>query len=178
MSENETHEDEDRRLKLDALKAIRESAYSRWEKRRAYEWQLSISIWTALAAFSAIVLRRDFPIENKVGVAVFVGLFAAVIVGIQTHYLNKMIQGTLGDAEIQRWAEKRIYKLAFDGNIWDEKEKGYMPEHDFYRRLSNYGVVLQVGITLLLAIGAVCAVVAPWRPPAAGNPPAATQANR
>lgn len=46
---------ETNKLKLDALKAIRDSPFQRWEKRRGYEWSLSISVWTALAAFSGLV---------------------------------------------------------------------------------------------------------------------------
>ncbi len=42
---------EEKKLKLDALKAIRDSAFQRWDKRRSYEWQLSISIWTCLRRF-------------------------------------------------------------------------------------------------------------------------------
>ena len=145
-------------LQLDALKAIRESAYARWEKRRVYEWQLSISIWTALAAFSGIVLSKEFPVDNKYWAAGGVLLIGGAIAFIHRHFLKRMIAATLGDAELQRWAEKRIFALAFDQKLTDQED--FKPEEKFYTNLTGYGV-LQSYITALLALAAVIALLAP-----------------
>lgn len=154
-------------FQLDALKTIRESAFGRWDRRRGYEWQLSISIWTALAAFSGIVLSKDFPIENSTHAAYIVGVAGLAIVAVHASYLWMMISGTLGDAELQHWAEKRIFFLAYHKNLLDEKE--YPPHHPFYPKLSRYGV-LQAGITLILVVAAVMAVLAPRHEPAPPTP--------
>ena len=68
-------------FQLDALKAIRESAYNRWEKRRTSEWHLSISIWTALAAFIGIVVTKGVSIDRPpflAGCIIGVGLIVSV----------------------------------------------------------------------------------------------------
>jgi hypothetical protein len=155
---------ESKYLKLDALKAIRESAYQRWDKRRSYEWQLSISIWTAVAAFSGIVISKDFVIENVRLVALVVGGVGICIVALHTYYFWNMVCHTLGDAEIQRWAESRIYRLAFGGCL-DEDAKNcadYKRKFEFYPRLSRHGYA-QIIITAVLVLAAFLAVLAPHR---------------
>ena len=36
-----------------------ETAWTNFDRRRAYEWKLSLGIWTALAAFIALALREE-----------------------------------------------------------------------------------------------------------------------
>jgi hypothetical protein len=146
-------------LQLDALKAIRESASQRWDKRRSYEWQLSISIWTAAAAFSAIVLNKDFPFDNKWIIAKVVFGVGFFIFGCHAFYLWKMMDHTIGDAELQIWVEKKIYKTVFHKELVDNNDE-YAPQHSFYRKLSKYGII-QAIISLILVIAAVGAVLAP-----------------
>ena len=150
-------------LKLDALKAIRESAYQRWEKRRNYEWQLSFSIWTALAAFSGIVIGKEFQIAERYWTALAVGVIGISMAVMHRYYILKMFEHTIADVHIQRWAEKEIYKLAFtaDMPVGDPK----FPNDVFHPPLSKYGRV-QAFITLVLALAAVGAVLAPRNQPA------------
>jgi len=148
-------------LRLDALKAIRESAYQRWERRRNYEWQLSISIWTALAAFSAIVVSKDFPITNRYLAAAVVAFIGGAISFLHRYYVLKMFEHTIADVHIQRWAEQEIYRLAFDTGM-PRNEQGF-PDYPFYPPMSKYGRV-QAVITLMLACAAVGAILAPRIP--------------
>lgn len=62
---------------LDILRSIRESAYSRWEKRRDYEWKLIFAIWTALAAFIAITISQDINLPAgalRIGCAIVISM--------------------------------------------------------------------------------------------------------
>jgi hypothetical protein len=173
------NEKDTKSLQLEALKAIRESAYQRWEKRRGYEWQLSISIWTALAAFSGLVLGKDVTIQNQYIVAAIVAAFGGVISWIQRSYLSKMADHTIGDVHVQRLAEQKMYELAFDNATipsrsvdsrlfleLEAREEG----HVCYPPLSKYGFA-QYKITIVLAAAAAAAVLAPHAPPPA-NPTA------
>ena len=151
-------EEQTQSLQLDALKAIRESAYQRWEKRRNYEWQLSISIWTALAAFSAIVISKDFQITARYSTAIVVAVIGGAMSWVHRYYVLKMFEHTIADVHIQRWAEKEIYKLAFNADM-PSIEEGF-PDAPFYPPLSKYGRIQSV-ITLMLACAAVGSVLAP-----------------
>lgn len=169
-TENKTKPGAATQLQLDALKAIRESAFQRWDKRRGYEWQLSISIWTAFAAFSGLVLNKDFPITNSHMVARYVVSFGLLIFGSHFYYLWKMFSHTIGDAGILRWAEQEIYRLFLEDSESKAEMPRYVPKVDqsgkisasgflMYPNLSRYGIV-QVIITAILIVGAVCAVLA------------------
>ena len=145
-------------IQLEALKAIRESAYQRWERRRNYEWQLSLSIWTALAAFSAIVITKDFQIANRYATGAIVAVIGVAISWLHHRYVLRMFEHTIADVHIQRWAEKEMYKLAFDMNM-PNSEEGF-PDYKLYPALSKYGRI-QAVITLMLALAAMGAVLAP-----------------
>jgi len=151
-----------KRFKLETLMAIRDSAFQRWDKRRSYEWQLSISIWTAFAAFCALVLGKDFKVEyaSYVGAGVTAG--GLVIAWYHRRYLSKMFEHTIGDAAVQRWAEQQMEALFFDVDSATEKfpdvtKERDKTEHPYYPPLSKYGAV-QATITALLAIFAGLAV--------------------
>jgi hypothetical protein len=85
----------------------------------------------------------------------------ALIVTFHGIYLWKMFENTIGDAHIQRWAEKEMYKLAFDAEI-PRCEEGF-PLHPLYPKPSKYGIV-QVFITLVLVVGALAAVISDRNP--------------
>ncbi len=40
-----------------------ETTWENFERRRAYEWKLALSIWTALAVFGAVVLKEELHLE-------------------------------------------------------------------------------------------------------------------
>jgi hypothetical protein len=143
--------------KFEALKAIRESAFARWDKRRSYEWQLSISIWTALAALSGLALNKDFPVEPTVKVVIIACGISVLIVACHGYYLWKMFDHTIADAAIQRYAEQQMYELAFGEPMPERDPK--LPEYKLYPVMSKYGII-QIVITLLLAFGAVGCILA------------------
>ena len=43
---------------LEVLARLFEIAWTNFDRRRSYEWKFSISLWTALAAFIALILRK------------------------------------------------------------------------------------------------------------------------
>src|SRR5271154_3462507 len=79
---------------LAVLKAIRESAYARWEKRRDYEWKLSFGLWTAMAVFIAIVVGNDFKIQISDAVKLYTAACAGIITLTHLLYLIGIIRNT------------------------------------------------------------------------------------
>lgn len=135
--------------KLDALKAMSEAVFRRWEKRRYYEWLLSISIWSALAAFTALALTKDFPQGGpRVALAAFVVGFIGA--GLHFWYLWMIANHTLADMRLQRRTEEEIFKLAGYELTVEERKK-------FYPRLGRYGLV-QALFTLLLAAASAATI--------------------
>lgn len=182
LAAEETHEQEEKKFHLEALKALRDSSFQRWDKRRSYEWQLSISIWTAMAAFCALLLNKDTAITNGVDVASWVAVFGSIIVIAHFMYLRGMFTHTIGDAGIMRWAEREIFKVVIEStpkgstvaskqdNIPVDKDnlpvyvremKGRITKasgHLMYPNLSRYGLI-QVLITYVLVAAAIACVL-------------------
>ena len=173
--------DEHKKFQLEALKAIRESAYQRWQQRRTYEWQLSISIWTALAAFSGLVISGAKPIQNPERIAPYVALAGLAIAVTHLLYFWSMAIHLIADTHIQRIVEQEIWALGFPGRNMppastnshdvtgfavnpnaatrlqnqEQKRTPVKKELVCYPRLRRYGVC-QVAITFVLAL---CAAV-------------------
>jgi hypothetical protein len=145
-------------LILEALKAVRESAFGRWEKRRDYEWKLSFGLWTAIAAFIAITFGKDFNIQYDESVKWACAIFGLLLLGAHVYYLIGIIENTIGDVKRQYWAEESIEKYLKDlkTNFSD------LEKPSVYRR---YGYT-QAAITLILVIAANFAVWAPRVPQA------------
>ncbi len=58
-----------------------ETTWHNFERRRAYEWKLALSIWTALAVFSAVVLKEELHLEpiHKAILAVSAGVLIILL---------------------------------------------------------------------------------------------------
>ena len=154
-----TKDDSSRRL--DALKAIRESAGFRWDKRRSYEWQLSLSIWTAAAAFSGIMLDKAYPIpdDRKVMIFYFVLGFASVIAISHGLFVYFMVRQTMADVSLQRWCEEKIYYEVFGKRLTVEDE--VIPwERPFHPRMNPFRYI-QIFITVIIMTSCVFSVWAP-----------------
>jgi hypothetical protein len=52
-------------IRLDALLKLAGASWEGMNQRRQYEWKVSLGLWTALTAFSAIVVRREVAILVK-----------------------------------------------------------------------------------------------------------------
>jgi hypothetical protein len=142
---------------VEIIKAIRESASQRWEKRRGYEWQLSFSIWTAVAAFGGLALSKDFPVEKTSAVVEIYAVLATLIAGCHAFYFWHMANHPIADVNIQWVCEERLCKEPNEPDLVKEL-KIYHPS------LWKYGWV-QVAITVVLLVGVALALMAPTEKP-------------
>jgi hypothetical protein len=151
---------------LETLKALRESVANRWEKRREYEWKLSFALWTAIAAFIAIVIGKDISIKMNAGVEMVVAICGGAITLLHYVYLLGIIKNTLNDLDKLKWVEEAMRGtlpaglLESDAEIWSFKLGRFGRNHGF----------LQAFITAVLCAGAFFAIMAPR----ADKPTAAT----
>lgn len=138
---------------LDILKAIRESSCSRWEKRRDYEWKLSFGLWTAMAAFIAIVLSKDFKVTSGGNVPRWTGFAGLAIAIAHALYLIGIITNTLSDLEVQYWTENQMANHL-------KNHTGFPGGKDRPRTFwSKYNGYMQVAITAILAGAAYLATL-------------------
>jgi hypothetical protein len=156
-----------KKFRLDAMKALRESAFQRWDKRRLYEWQTSISIWTALAAFSVAILSGKAVIRHQIITALAAGVVGVLITWLHLHYVERISHHTIGDVQVQRIAEQEMYRLAYNEEMPGySKASSGKPNDEYlcYPVMRIYGFP-QCWITGLLAIAAVGVVLLAPPPP-------------
>ena len=102
--------------KIDALLALRQAAWSRVESHQTFEWRVCISLWTALASFTAIVLQHGgaseyLPLFALYVLTLFLAGILAAIVQLHWRWLQGFVRGQYIDLNI--WYEYRdeIHKL-------------------------------------------------------------------
>jgi hypothetical protein len=147
---NEETSEAPQQADLDVLKTLNELAFERWAKRREYEWKLSFGLWTAIAAFVAIVLGKDNHLSGFPATlcAITLGL---VITTVHALYLYRIFDGTLGDLDRQDRVEKALWK-----SLSSDELKNLAPP-DKPLRYPRHGI-LQAAITLVLCMCAVAAI--------------------
>ena len=143
---------------LEILKAIRESAFARWEKRRDYEWRLSFGIWTALAAFIAITLSRDLKVELTSMVTTYAAVGAISIFLAHAFYLTGIIEHTIVDVKTQYLVEESLASRLPTG--LSPLPKTTVRESRLLARVGYFQAI----ITAILATAAVLSLVAPRVP--------------
>lgn len=141
-------------LRIEVLRLLQSSTLSRWANRREYEWKLSYAFWAALAGFIATVtLGKDSkftppPIE-------YLAIWLGAMILLHGYYLYCMVDRTLQDIEAQCDIELTLHKL----DSWVEKNLpscnlgAGMGERSWLNK--RYGLVAQMGITLLLSTAAL-----------------------
>lgn len=143
---------------LDMLKALRESAAHRWEKRREYEWKLSFGLWTAIAAFIAIVIGKENQIKDGPLVIGVIAVLGISITLLHFFYLHGIIRNTLNDLRKLEWVEEVMYrKLLPDLPAGVDAEWPCLNQG----RILRYHGYLQAAITLVLCGCACAAIMAP-----------------
>jgi len=141
---------------LEILKTLKDLTFERWRKRREYEWKLSFGLWTAIAAFIAIVLGKDNRINGDVaaGVAFGAGLLITVVHGA---YVSGIIHGTLNDLDRQKSVEKALWQLLSKPELRDFEHKEDSLGN-FQERFKKHHGILQAAITFVLCLCAVAAI--------------------
>jgi hypothetical protein len=161
-------------MSLGVLKAILETASTRWSNRRDYEWKLSYAFWTALAGFIAtITIGKDSKFTAPPW-QYLVGWLTGTIV-LHGWYLHAMVDRTLQDIRLQHDVEFAMHQL-------DPWVRENLPNRNLGAGVARrswlnqrYGVVAQIGITVLLSWAALWFSLARSKSPDDGRSGASTQ---
>jgi hypothetical protein len=72
---------------FDALSSLREAAWTRYDRRRDFEWKLSFGIWTMLATLTGFLLTDKLSTQvQQQQHAVFIGVAVFVVVVFSIHF--------------------------------------------------------------------------------------------
>jgi hypothetical protein len=155
--------EEDERL-FRSLEAMRAARWNSFDKRRTYEWKFCITLWTALAIFSGSLLRQPSDASQKnlpigrgwvVILACAVGTALVVIHGYWSVQLSRRNDSDRDAADIY---EERMCGLV-DVSCKTELEPIAGKLHGRKGRALGYSHQVQIIITALLVVTAICAVL-------------------
>ena len=125
---------------LEVLIRLCEIAWTNFDRRRSYEWKLSLAIWTALTAFIALTLKGNLNQPPKLPF----GVFAALIVCLQAFFLHRVKLANSADQKAALSCEKELCKSVGEDLDWDTVKQA--------REKARF--IVHIGITLALILAA------------------------
>ena len=138
--------------------------YMNFDRRRSYEWKLSLALWTAITAFIALTLRGEIEMETinwAIGVVIF--FVCAVILILQGYFLVMTFKASDIDKKKSWYYEKGLNALIDTDweKLTDINSMKLRNEIQNYKNLKPrfggyWSCVVHVGITFILLFGAVC----------------------
>jgi hypothetical protein len=146
------------------LTRLRKAAYDSFDQRRSYEWKLSFGIWTAMAAFSAMLVTQPINEGRALPVAgvwsvLATALVAAAIAYVHIKFLSGMGRAHNADRLIswhyEREMRDRLLVLPFGSELDEELDR----LRSRMGTIGNWSYFSQYAITLLLGAAAVLAMV-------------------
>jgi hypothetical protein len=153
--------DIDIKTRLEALEKLRNGSWQDYDTRRTYEWKIAISIWTAFAAFIALVLTGRINTSSSLLIITIV-LIDLIIIYLHGNYIRGISRALNIDRKKQFLFEGEILSI-LNIKIPDElmkeidviiKQKGKREKFAF----RHWSQGLQIGVTLILSFAAVIAV--------------------
>ena len=154
------NENEERLFK--ALDTLRSAAWTSFDKRRTYEWQFCIALWTALAFFigtlvtQPIETAKRFPVKGAWPVLVT----ALIGLGVTAHHMYWIRgagQANAADRQVSDVYGKKMCPLV--GVSYDKEIDTIVgPRLSRRGKLTNYSHFTQVAVTFLLVLDAVSAI--------------------
>jgi hypothetical protein len=136
--------------------------YMNFDRRRSYEWKLSIALWTAIAAFIALSLRGDAPIQITGWRLVAAIIPVTVIVLLQVYFLAMILEANNLDKEKSWYYEKalNIFMHTDWEDLDDESSKNLSEKmkkfnDSKYRLSGRWPYIVEAGITVVLLLSAI-----------------------
>jgi len=142
--------DEDKRL--DLVTRLLETAWTNFDRRRAYEWKFSLALWTALTAFIALTLRGDLPRLSGCAVPWVLIVCGIVVVGLHAFFEENVRRANNVDkARAQTYEDKLNGQECLD-IPWDAVKAAV--DKLLFKKQGGWSTFVQVGITLILVVAA------------------------
>jgi len=150
-----------------ALEMLRSAAWKSFDRRREYEWKFGITLWSALAAFIALLFRAPTPSKEVHGVlsAASTAAFGALLIIIHVILTRGWSKANDRDRNIARVFEKKMCDLIEINH--DKEILCFLPkDYHVMGPLRNYSHFGQVAVTFVLVVAAFLAVLSLAGPPA------------
>ena len=145
----------DETMRQQVLMKLFETAWTNFDRRRAYEWKLSLGIWTALGAFIALLLgEKTLDLSGHEWVLAFP---AGAILLIQAFFEYRVILANKTDQERAYLYERELNEavgISFTGTP-------VQPAIDRVVKLWRgwWSLLFHTGITLLLMFAAASVLI-------------------
>ena len=150
--------DEKEKRRFDAVMQLHNSSWKRVTERRHYEWRIAFTLWTAFAAFIAIVVTRalQIPTGHLFWGVIALGLVLCIIHGFWLKGLGKAIDT---DREMAVHYVKILRNLSnsnFDKEFEDRLNKQKIQRGLF----GDWSRRCQLAVTVVLCVALILAVLA------------------
>lgn len=132
----------------DILMTLSDHAWKSFDARRAYEWKLSLGIWTALAAFSGVIVSSEHEFKPNVDGFIFFAISAMSVITIQYYCLYRILLGNRADTALVRAYREKIHKLVDCALNKDAVVKNAMLRAG--SKKGTWSLVFHVGVTCCL----------------------------
>jgi hypothetical protein len=145
-------------MTAEALELLRKSAMERYAWRAQVEWKLCLALWTSMAAFTGSVVTGKVVIRPGEPVQLGVIILALLIFLLHWGWLHGLHKAQHLDNEIAFFFRNRMMECVgvhFTPEIAAEIDR---VKKDNKGVISHWSHGFQLGITLLLAVGASLAV--------------------
>lgn len=159
---------EDIKRHYDSLATLWKGGWDQFNERRKYEWKVCIAIWTAYAAFVALVITgRITTIDDSVLVGTIT--CAALIIVLHAIWIHGLGQANRLDRKIAIHYERKMQDLVSHPFPAELESELRGPRDRMGRLTRNWSHQAQMGITLVLSIAAVFTVLSASTKPSTIN---------
>ncbi len=147
---------EEERRRFESIFQLYALSWQQFNTRRTYEWQVTISIWTALAlSIAGASNTGEIPqIHGVIWTLLFVGV---IIVALQIWWCKGIAGGHKNDRLIAFYYEAILQNVS-NSEFPDDLKNKLNPSHSTFGKIFHWSYMLQVGVTVLL-IALLLAVV-------------------
>jgi hypothetical protein len=142
----------DDKNKFDALEQLRAAAWDSFDKRRNFEWRVCIALWTAFAAFIGAVLTGKAPSTTTTATGGTIIIALAIII-LHCIWLHGLCRANKADKDIAVFFEEQMMVMLnteFSNNIKEQLKT--------IRDSGNWNSLFQIGVTTILALGAIITI--------------------
>ena len=139
---------------LNSLEALRQAAWQEFDTRRAFEWKVSLALWTAMFAFAGALLSGKPTIDY--GIRVIACHLAVALLILHIYFLCGVAKRHHADREKEHFFRNQILAvlhLELPADIRTQ-EKGHSSV------TWTYSLTFQVGVTLVAVLVDLAAILA------------------
>lgn len=148
----------DNKTRLEALEKLRNVAWEEFNNRRIYEWKMSMGIWTALAAFIALILTGRVEISFNFWHILIAALVIVIMVCIHFYFMHKLFESNSIARDKEFFFENVIMEILtihYSSELRDRIGKRQAAKDKCFLDWAHW---VQLAVTLVLATLAFIAV--------------------